>query len=589
MIKQKNKNILLVEDEAITALNEKQELENIGYNVTHVFNADEAIKLVLNQNSNFDIILMDIDLGGGLDGTQAAELILKNRDIPIIFLSSHIEEEIVKKTEKITSYGYVIKNSGIFILDASIKMAFKLFEAKTKEKQRAKELFESESKFRQIYENVNIGIIQLLLDFRILSANPAFCKMLGYTEEELIGKNIGDITHPGLVEENLQKQMLLAKGEIDSYEVEKMFIHKDGHTVYGILNASLIRDDDGIPKYLLGSVLDITMQVVTMNKLRESEQSFRDMFENHAAIKLLVDPDTGNILDANPSAARFYGWSREQLRKMKIQDINQLTPEEIKQELEKARTLKKIYFEFRHKLADNSIRDVAVFSSNFTSKGKNILLSIIHDITDQKKAEKELMQQLADKELLLKEIHHRVKNNIANVEALLNLQASSTNIQEVKDALEEAIVRVSSMRILYEKLLLSKDYEEISIKSYIENLIDSIFNVFVCKCHIIVEKKIVDFNIIAKKAIYVGIIVNELLTNVVKYAFKDRENGVVKIIIDKEENKITLIIKDNGVGIDYKRVSGFGLTIVKMLVEQLKGTFEIINDNGTTSIVKFLI
>lgn len=124
------KKILLVEDDAITALIEIKQLENYSYDVTHVFHAQEAIDLIVSAQKQFDLILIDIDLGDGLDGTQAAEEILKTIDLPIIFLSSHIEREAVEKTEKIISYGYVVKNTGIAVLDASIKMALRLVEKK---------------------------------------------------------------------------------------------------------------------------------------------------------------------------------------------------------------------------------------------------------------------------------------------------------------------------------------------------------------------------------------------------------------------------------------------------------------------------
>ena len=124
--------------------------------------------------------------------------------------------------------------------------------------------------------------------------------------------------------------------------------------------------------------------------LLESEERYRNAFERHAAVKLLIDPDTGSIIEANEAAVNYYGWSYEQLKQMKIQDINTLPPEDVKKEMEKARTLKRIRFEFRHRLADGSIRDVEVFSSNVGAKGKDLLYSIIHDITGSKRAEEAL-------------------------------------------------------------------------------------------------------------------------------------------------------------------------------------------------------
>ncbi len=126
--------------------------------------------------------------------------------------------------------------------------------------------------------------------------------------------------------------------------------------------------------------------------LRESETLFRNLFEHHAAVQLIIDPDSGNIIDANDAAEEFYGWRQEQLQQMRIQDINILSPEEIKQEMEKARTKQRIYFEFHHRLADGSIRDVEVFSSKIEAKGKGFLHSVIHDITARKQAEQALRE-----------------------------------------------------------------------------------------------------------------------------------------------------------------------------------------------------
>ena len=126
--------------------------------------------------------------------------------------------------------------------------------------------------------------------------------------------------------------------------------------------------------------------------LRESEALFRNLFEHHAAVQLIIDPDTGRIIDANDAAVEFYGWTREQLQQMSIQDINTLTPEEIKQEMEKARTNEQIQFDFQHRLANGSIRDVEVFSSKIQVRGKDLLYSVIHDVTARKQAEKALRE-----------------------------------------------------------------------------------------------------------------------------------------------------------------------------------------------------
>ncbi|MDA3901433.1 MAG: response regulator [Spirochaetes bacterium] len=121
--------LLLVEDETIIAMSEKFQLEQYGYNVIIATDAEAAIAAVYD-NPDIDLVLMDIDLGEGMDGTEAVRIILQTHNLPVVFLSSHTEPDVVQKTEDITSYGYIVKNSCITVVDASIKMAFRLFRAK---------------------------------------------------------------------------------------------------------------------------------------------------------------------------------------------------------------------------------------------------------------------------------------------------------------------------------------------------------------------------------------------------------------------------------------------------------------------------
>src|SRR5665647_468589 len=129
MNSEEQKTILLVEDDAVIALNETMELKNHGYNVISALNSYKAIQAVSDHNRVIDMILMDINLGNNLDGTEIARIILKDHDIPLLFLSNHTEREVIDKTENISFYGYVVKDSGFTVLEATIKMAFKLHEA----------------------------------------------------------------------------------------------------------------------------------------------------------------------------------------------------------------------------------------------------------------------------------------------------------------------------------------------------------------------------------------------------------------------------------------------------------------------------
>ena len=144
------KKILIVEDEVIIAMAEKISLEQVGYTVLIANSGEKAIQLLNDSSDIVDLILMDIDLGSGIDGTQTASAILLKHDIPIVFLSSHTENHIVEKTRNITSFGYVTKSSSITVLDASIRMAFQLHDAFRKLRITGNELRESEERMRTL-------------------------------------------------------------------------------------------------------------------------------------------------------------------------------------------------------------------------------------------------------------------------------------------------------------------------------------------------------------------------------------------------------------------------------------------------------
>jgi PAS domain S-box-containing protein len=135
---------------------------------------------------------------------------------------------------------------------------------------------------------------------------------------------------------------------------------------------------------------DITERKKAEKDLQNSEELFRNLFNYHSAVKLIIDPATGNIVDANEAAVNYYGWPHEQLTRMKIQDINTLSHEEVKAAIKKVQTQKSTHFEFQHRRADGSVRDVEVFGSNIKAQGKDILHTIVHDITERKRAEEEI-------------------------------------------------------------------------------------------------------------------------------------------------------------------------------------------------------
>jgi two-component sensor histidine kinase len=216
---------------------------------------------------------------------------------------------------------------------------------------------------------------------------------------------------------------------------------------------------------------------------------------------------------------------------------------------------------------------------------------VLEDILSIKTAERVMQSQLAEKELLLKEVHHRIKNNFASIESLLKIQHSSTEHAEVKRAIEETAGRIASSRILYEKLTISDDYRQIDQKGYLEELIQTVRKTFIDSANIEVIPRIESFLLDAKKTSALGIIVNELLTNAMKYAFGGGQKGVITIDLTTKENEVELEIKDDGKGlpsgIDTGNGSGFGMLLIRLLTEQLKGRLSMENDRGFKVSIRF--
>ena len=272
MNEQEQKTILLVEDEALIAVMEREMLERHGFNVITASNGEKAIEIV-RTTPDIDLILMDINLGRGMDGTEAAEIILKEKDIPILFLSSYTQAEVVQKTEKIVSYGYVVKSSGETVLITSIKMAFKLSDAYQRLKEREEALYQAEKKYRSIFESVIEGIFQITPEERYLTVNPQLARIYGYSSPEEMIETITDVGRQIYVnpDERLEfLRILQEKGSISGFEVQLK--RKGGSPFWASINARCVYDENGKLLYYDGTSEDITNRKHLESQLFQSQK-----------------------------------------------------------------------------------------------------------------------------------------------------------------------------------------------------------------------------------------------------------------------------------------------------------------------------
>lgn len=229
----------------------------------------------------------------------------------------------------------------------------------------------------------------------ILYMNPVAETLTGWRLDEARAKSLAEVMH--LIDKESGKPLInpahqvLTNGEPVQRKNTTTLIGRDGSERRISENAAPMHDAAG---NLTGVVLifcDVTLELATREQLRRSESLFRNLFEHHAAVKLLIDPGDGAILEANQAAETFYGWPRAQLKAMRIQDINSLPEEELQSKIVQASSNKNIHFEFRHRSANGQLRDVEVFSSPIVVQGRSLLHSIVHDVTAKKTAERELL------------------------------------------------------------------------------------------------------------------------------------------------------------------------------------------------------
>jgi len=218
---------------------------------------------------------------------------------------------------------------------------------------------------------------------------------------------------------------------------------------------------------------------------------------------------------------------------------------------------------------------------------------VARDITERKIMEEQLEKALEDKDILMKEIHHRVKNNLMIMASLLNMQSRYIEDEVARDIFKDSQSRAKTMALIHEKLYQSKELKKLDVQDYMESLARDIYQVYIKDPHRIqlkieVESHMMDINTVMP----LGLILNELLTNTFKYAFPKDSEGIVEVKFSKKENSTFLLeVIDDGVGLpsdfNKKRTDSLGMRLIHSLTEQIKGVIEIRSNQGTQISVKF--
>jgi PAS domain S-box-containing protein len=299
----KGKTVLLVEDQAIIALAEKGMLETYGLSV-HIAHSGEKAVQTATQNPDIDIVLMDIDLGTGMDGTEAAARIQETRDVPIVFLSSHTEMEYLQRTDDITSYGYIVKNSGEMVIIRSMVMALRLHSAHRMVHDSRRLIAEEERKYRLLFTNLTAGFAlhQMIyneegnpMDYRFVGVNPAFERITGLHASEIVGKTVLEVL-PGTERYWINTYaQVLETGKPIAYENYSAELDR-------YFDVWAFRHDTDMFATVIS---DITPRKQAARRVRETNTYLESVLESVQEGITVLEPDL-TIQHANSTAQRWF-------------------------------------------------------------------------------------------------------------------------------------------------------------------------------------------------------------------------------------------------------------------------------------------
>jgi len=328
-------------------------------------------------------------------------------------------------------------------------------------------------------------------------------------------------------------------------------------------------------------------------EIKEEKEKLDMVFSLSPEAELLTRFSDGRIVFANSAFLALNGFSKGETVGRTIREIGVIIDDpEWKaciDELHKKGQVDGLEYPFRRK--DGSLYQGRMSSRTMPMDGQLHVLTVVEDVTERRMADKRIQDLLAEKELILKEVHHRIKNNMSTIHSLLSLQASMTQVPDASEALKDAASRVESMAVLYDRLYRSGGFDELPVVDYLSSLVDAVAGDFPNAHEVRIVKELGDFRLRAKTLQLLGIIVNELVTNAMKYAFVGKRDGVLVVSSVIEDGVASLSVADNGNGmpdsIDTGSNYGFGLVLIDAIAKQLEGTVRIEGGSGTKITLAF--
>ena len=610
-------NILLVDDHRETLDVLEAVLKQAHYNMIKATSGEEALRWLLRMD--FALILLDVKLPT-LSGFEVARLIRqreRNRYVPIIFITGVTKDaESISQGYLAGAVDYLLKPIDPDILRAKVSFFIDIYVKHEALKQAGKH-------FSNLYETGNLIVWRAdarSLRFQFVSREAE--KVLGYpvdawiADEHFFSSHLHEADTKWVI-----STMLRAAHDRVPTEIEYRMTAQDG-TTHWFHNVLRVPADDETSTELIGIMLDISERKEAEEAVRraneelerrvkertsELEKAERIATDARTRYQELVEGLDAIVWEAMPSSLAFtfvsskteqiLGYPSTQWTANPRFWRNIIHPEDrerITRHLTGIdETKPECELEYRVLRSDGHVLWLSniVGLARVSDESLPRLRGIMIDITERKRMEGLLKKSVEEKDLLLKEIHHRVKNNLQIISSLLNLQKNYVGSIECRNVLDESQNRVHSMALIHEKLYQTENLTQIDFAEYIRDLSTFLFRSYG------VDPQRVQLNVISTASLNIdtaipcGLIVSELISNALKYAFVQRENGQINIETRQNDGVFQLNVKDDGIGfpshLDIKNTQSLGMRLVNTLTKQLRGQIEMTRSPGTSFCISF--
>jgi PAS domain S-box-containing protein len=433
-------------------------------------------------------------------------------------------------------------------------------------------------------------------DNPVVYVNPAFERITGYSADEVIGSNCRLLQGPDTDPKALGRIRAALEAETDVTALLRNYT-KQGQVFWNDLYITPIRDTQGHVSHFVGLQNDVTARVIAQNELAANEAFMRRVLNSTRDAIIVITPD-GVVESFNKGAEDMFGYGAAEVIgrnvSMLVPSPHQARHDDyirrylgtgVSHVLGQAR-------EFEAVRKDGSLFPMVLRINEMREGGEHHFLGVIHDITERKQVENEVRAALREKEILLKEIHHRVKNNLLVVSSILAMQQDGTQEPEMRRILQEGQDRIHSMALIHEKLYRSKNLDQVDFSGYLEQLVERLSSTYQApggRVRVHLDLAPVSLNI--DTATPCGLIVNELLANCFEHAFPDGRAGDLWLTLAEQDGQIILTLRDNGVGmpanLDTQNTESLGMQLVTLLTQQIGGRLEVLRNAGTTFRLEF--